>query len=116
MRLFTLRMMFLAALAFSFLFAISSLPDPISSDKLLHVLVFAALAGLGWFAFPRLSTLQLALALSIFGATIELTQAIPMVSGSPQFKDWVADNIGLVLMLAFLWSVQRIFVQTKPDA
>jgi len=106
-------MMFLAALAIVLILAIAPLPDPAGSDKAHHMLAFAVLAGMGWFAFPRLSTLHLAVALSAIGAII---QAIPYVHGNPQFRDWMADNLGLVLMLAVLWGAQQIIEALWPGA
>ena len=114
--MFTLRMMFLAALAIILIFAIAALSDPTASDKAHHMLAFAVLTGLGWFAFPRLSTLQLAVALSAVGAIIEVMQGIPFVHGDPQFSDWMADNLGLGLMLAVLWGAQQIIEALRPAA
>jgi hypothetical protein len=113
---FTLKLMFLAVLAIILILAIAPLPDPTGSDKAYHMLAFAVLAGMGWFAFPRLSTLQLAVALSTIGALIEFAQAIPFVQGNPQFNDWLADNLGLALMLAVLWGAQQIIEALWPRA
>jgi hypothetical protein len=113
---FTLKLMFLAVLAIILILAIAPLPDPTGSDKAYHMLAFAVLAGMGWFAFPRLSTLQLAVALSAIGAIIEFLQAIPFVQGNPQFNDWLADNLGLALMLAVLWGAQQVIEGLWPRA
>ena len=107
--------MFLVALVSILILAIAPLPDPTGSDKTYHMLAFAVLAGLGWFAFPRLSTLQLAVALSAIGAIIEFLQAIPFVQGNPQFNDWLADNLGLALMPAVLWGAQQVIEGLWPD-
>src|SRR5690606_35109487 len=73
------RLAFWAAALLAFVMAV--LPQPqlptAPSDKLLHVLAFATLSLLGCLAFPRVSLLKLAVALSAFGALIEVVQAIP---------------------------------------
>jgi hypothetical protein len=102
--------MFLAALALALFFALGPLPDPVGWDKALHMLAFACLTAFGRFSFPRLSVFRLVLLLSSIGAIIEFLQAIPFVHGDPGFKDWVADIIGVGLMLALLWGAKQIGV------
>lgn len=102
------RMAFWAAVVLAFVMA--ALPQPPllpgqPPDKLLHTLAFATLALLGCLAFPRVPLLKIAIALSIFGAAIEVVQAIPALHRDSEALDWVADTaaVAVVLVLAFLW-------------
>jgi hypothetical protein len=92
-----------AALAF----AMALLPQPPQlpgspSDKLLHVAAFAVLAGLASFAYPRTSVLRLLIALSAFGASIEILQAIPRLNRDCDPIDWVSDTVAAGIVLALL--------------
>lgn len=65
-----------------------------SSDKLVHLLAFAALA------FPlaytgRCGLLPVFIGASAFGGAIELIQ--PSFNRSTDIKDWIADIVGVVL-------------------
>lgn len=79
-------------------FVMAVLPHPPSlplnpSDKLLHVLAFAALGGLGAAAFPKLPLVRLWLMLTAFGALIEAVQAIPHLHRDSELADLAADAI-----------------------
>jgi VanZ family protein len=102
------RLGFWAAVLLAFVMA--ALPQPPQlpgqpSDKLLHIIAFATLALLGSLAFPRIPLLKLTLALSVFGAAIELVQAVPALNRDSEFLDWIADTAAaaFVLFLVFLW-------------
>lgn len=69
-------------------------------DKFEHMLAFAVLAGLAQLAFPRISRLWLWLWLSLFGAGIELAQAIPPLHRDSSLADWVVDSVVAALVLA----------------
>jgi VanZ family protein len=69
-------------------------PAPEGSDKLLHLIAFAALA------FPlartgRIGLLPVFIGASAFGGAIELIQ--PSFNRSADISDWVADFIGIVV-------------------
>ena len=69
-------------------------PAPEGSDKLVHVIAFAALA------FPlartrRFGLLPVFVGASAFGGAIELIQ--PSFNRSADFNDWIADIVGVVL-------------------
>ena len=69
-------------------------PAPEGSDKLVHLLAFAALA------FPlartgRIGLLPVFIGASAFGGIIELIQ--PSFNRSADINDWVADVVGVVL-------------------
>ena len=96
------RLTFWAAAIFAFVMA--ALPHPpefpgAPSDKVQHVAGFATLGLLGGFAYPASSPLQLVLRLSLFGAFIEVVQAIPSLHRDSSVWDWVADTIACGLVL-----------------
>jgi VanZ family protein len=69
-------------------------PAPEGSDKLVHLIAFAALA------FPlartgRIGLLPVFVGASAFGGAIELIQ--PSFNRSADVNDWVADIVGVVL-------------------
>ena len=69
-------------------------PTPEGSDKLVHLVAFAALA------FPlartgRFGLLPVFVGASAFGGIIELIQ--PSFSRSADFNDWVADIMGVII-------------------
>ena len=69
-------------------------PAPESSDKLVHLVAFAALA------FPlartgRFGLLPVFIGASAFGGAIELVQ--PSFNRSADVNDWVADVVGVIL-------------------
>ena len=69
-------------------------PAPDGSDKILHVIAFAALS----FPFARTGRFGLLLVFlgaSTFGGMIELIQ--PSFNRNADLKDWVADVAGVVL-------------------
>lgn len=74
------------------------------SDKLQHVAAFATLAFVGGLAYPRLTHLRLIAALSLFGAFIEVAQAIPVLHRDSDPLDWLADTIACsVVVIALAW-------------
>ena len=69
-------------------------PAPEGSDKLVHLIAFAALA------FPlartgRFGLLPVFMGASAFGGAIELIQ--PSFNRSADVNDWVADVVGVIL-------------------
>ena len=69
-------------------------PAPRGSDKLVHLIAFAALA------FPlartgRIGLLPVFISASAFGGVIELIQ--PSFNRSADTKDWIADVVGVIL-------------------
>ena len=78
------------------------------NDKLQHITAFATLALLGSFAYPATSLLILLLRLSMFGAFIEVVQAIPALHRDSDIMDWIADTAAvLVVLLAVAWLRRR---------
>jgi len=97
------RLLFWAAAAFAFVMAVLPHPPEIPghpSDKIQHIAAFATLAVLGAWAFPRFPILKLIIRLSIFGAAIELIQAIPELHRDSDVLDWLADTIACAVVLS----------------
>ena len=81
----------------------SSAPE--GSDKLVHLIAFAALA------FPLASTGRLGLlpvfvGASAFGAIIELIQ--PTFNRSAELSDWVVDTLGVLIGIGLGLAYQRV--------
>ena len=78
----------------------SSAPDLGAGDKINHIAAFLTLTMVGRFAYRRAASWRLALGLSLYGAVIELTQAIPALRRDASVWDWAADTAAIFLMLA----------------
>jgi len=94
-------------MVFAFAMAINPHPPQVPgapNDKVQHIIAFATLAALGAWAYPKTSLFSLAAGLSLFGALIEVVQAIPALHRDSDVLDWLADTTacGLVLLL-FRW-------------
>jgi len=78
------------------------LPAPDGTDKIVHLIAFAALA------FPlartgRIGLIPVFVGASVFGGLIELVQ--PSFGRSADIQDWIADivGVGLGIVLALLY-------------
>jgi VanZ family protein len=69
------------------------------NDKVQHIAAFATLSLLGSFAYPRTSLINLLLRLSLFGAFIEVVQAIPVLHRDSDVWDWAADTVAVIVVL-----------------
>lgn len=102
-----IRALFWAAALFALVMALLPHPPPVPGDppdKVQHVAAFATLGLLGFYAYPRFSAFRLIAALSLFGAFIEIAQAIPLLQRDSDPLDWIADTIAcLVIILALRW-------------
>ena len=103
---------FWAAAIFTLVMAlIPHVPEPPVGygDKIEHAVAFATLGVLGSFAYPRLSAVRLIVALSLFGAFIELAQATPLIHRDCDPLDWVADTLACVLVVVAIhrWRAAR---------
>lgn len=111
LRLTILRLAFWAAVLFAFAMAVVPQPPQLPggpSDKFQHVAAFAGITALGFFAYPRTKALKLAIGLSLFGALIEVVQAIPALQRDSDILDWVADNAAIaVVLFALRWFPAR---------
>jgi len=96
------RIAFGMAAAVSFVMAALPHPPPIPgqpSDKILHMLAFAVLGVLGAAGFPGQSVARLFLALTAYGAAIELVQAIPVLNRDSELADLLADMVAALVAL-----------------
>jgi VanZ family protein len=106
-----LRLAFWAAAIFAFVMAVLPHPPKIPgepSDKVQHVAAFATLGLLSKLAYPASTPFQLVLRLSLFGALIEVVQAIPGLHRDSSVWDWVADTIACAVVLSgIVWWKRR---------
>ena len=101
-RLTVLRLAFWAAALLALVMAL--LPHPPQfpgepSDKVQHVAAFATLGLLGSLAYPALRPRRLIIYLSLFGAFIEIAQAIPILHRDSDPLDWIADTIACAVVV-----------------
>lgn len=104
------RLLFWAAFTFAFVMAVLPHPPAVPgnpNDKLQHITAFATLALLGSFAYPATALLQLLVRLSLFGALIEIIQAVPALGRDSDVWDWVADTAAVAIVLLILWWWRR---------
>jgi len=74
------------------------------NDKVQHIAAFATLALLASLAYPTVRLLSLLVGLSLFGALIEMVQAIPALQRDSDVRDWIADTIAAAaVLLAVRW-------------
>lgn len=96
---------FWAAAVFALTMAVLPHPPQLPgspSDKIQHIAAFATLGLLGGLAFPRTAIPRLILLLSLFGAAIEVIQAIPALNRDSDVVDWIADTVACAIPLAAL--------------
>jgi len=96
------RLLFWAAALFALVMALLPHPPEVPgnpSDKIQHAVAFVTLGVLGVFAYPRQSTLRLIVALSLFGAFIEIAQAIPVLHRDSDVLDWITDTIACAVVV-----------------
>lgn len=103
---------FWLALVFALVMALLPKPPEFAADKMgdkfHHVLAFATLTALAIPAFPRTPWLRIAERLSFVGALIEVFQAMPVIHRDCDIKDWIADTLAILAVLALAWVIQRL--------
>ncbi|MEW4466787.1 hypothetical protein AB1K62_03010 [Parasphingorhabdus sp. JC815] len=98
-------------------FAFSPHPPQIAvGDKLQHGFAFMVLCIMMAIAYPRLRWFHLFLLLSVFGAVIELIQAIPALNRDSSFADWIADMVAIILALVMIGAVRVIYRQFRTPS
>ena len=106
----TARTTFWMAATFAFVMAVLPHPPQVPgepNDKVEHVIAFATLAALASFAYPKTHLLKHLAGLSLFGALIEVVQAIPALQRDSDIKDWVADTVAVAVVLGLVWWRRR---------
>ena len=85
-----------------------ALPLPATAnDKVQHVFAFAVLALLGLQAYPGAGRARLLAGLALYGALIELIQLIPGLNRLSDWRDWVADLAGTIIVLIIHGLIRR---------
>jgi VanZ family protein len=102
------RLLFWAAAIFAFVMAVIPHPPQLPgepNDKIQHMVAFATLGLLSAWAYAQAPLVRLLIGLSLYGALIEVVQAIPALGRDSDVKDWIADTIacGIVLLIVALW-------------
>lgn len=100
--------MFWLTAAFTLVMAVIPVPPSFATDKIEHMLAFAVLAGLAVFGFSRVAIWKLFLTFAVFGGTIELVQALPIVGRDGDWSDWLADLVTAGTMLAIGGGLRRL--------
>lgn len=72
-----------------------------NSDKLNHMLAFFAVTLLARGAYPSASVILLFILLAVFGALIELSQAMPFIHRDAEWSDWFVDVAATLAGLTF---------------
>ena len=105
------RLIFWAATAFAFVMAVIPHPPHVPgepNDKVQHMVACATLSLLGAWAYARAPLLKIAIGLSLFGALIEVVQAIPELHRDSDVLDWLADTFACAAVLLLVrWRRSR---------
>jgi VanZ family protein len=91
-------------MASAFALAMAIIPHPPHipgepNDKIEHIAAFLTLGLMSAWAYPGTLLLQLLIRLSLFGAVIELIQAIPSLNRDSDPVDWIADTLAAAVAL-----------------
>lgn len=92
-------------LLFAFALVIAVLPKPPQTpiydlgDKFAHMLVLASLTGVAALAWRQASRWAILLRLTLFGAVIEVVQAVPKLHRTGDLRDWVANYAAIALAM-----------------
>jgi VanZ family protein len=102
--------LFWGALAFTLVMALLPKPphlpgDP--SDKVQHLVAFAVLAAIASSAYARTGLIRVGAGLLVFGALIELLQAIPSLHRDSSLIDWIADCAAVTIVLLIVKAKRR---------
>ncbi len=80
--------------------------SPPGVDKVVHLLLFAALAVTGRWAGARAGVLGVLLV--VYAAVSEVVQGVSALERSASVADWVADTVGVLAGLAaWAWAARR---------
>ncbi|PTE07677.1 hypothetical protein C9427_24835 [Mesorhizobium helmanticense] len=109
------RIIFLAALAFVLLLALSparflqefGMAFTFDHDKLNHATAFAVLTALGSIGWPEHKA-RLIVLLVLTGAAIELLQGMQLIGRDMSIFDWFADCAGMACGLTFAGWTKRL--------
>ena len=116
-----MRVLFWLALVFAVVMAVLPSPPhlPIDrfGDKFAHMLAFGTLSGLAAFGFSPEVRWRVAERLSFVGALIEVVQGIPALHRDSDIRDWIADTLAIIVVMAIAALLQpRPVRETAPAA
>lgn len=80
-------------------------------DKVLHLIVYAILAGGVSIAWPKLSKFRVFWSCVIFGAAMEIAQGLMGSGRTASFWDGLANSLGAVLGIYAAILVERFFAR-----
>lgn len=107
------RIAFVIAAIGAFVMAALPRPPPLPGDppdKLLHIVAFLVLGGLAAVGFQRWTPLRLVIALGLYGAAIELVQAIPALRRDSDVMDLIAD---IAAALVAVWTTRAVMQRKR---
>ena len=84
-----------------------ALPKSHLWDKAEHAIAWAVLAGVGLVLFPRQVGLVVVFAL-LFGIAVEVLQGALPFGRDADWKDWVADVLGVAAALLVFFAIRRV--------
>lgn len=103
------RLLFWLALVFAVVMAVLPMPPKLAidsyGDKFAHMLAFSVLTGLAALGFPAAPRWRMAERLSFLGALIEVTQSIPALYRDCDIRDWIADTLSIVVVMAVMRTI-----------
>lgn len=105
------KLLFWAAVLFAFVMAVLPHPPTLPeepNDKVQHIIAFTTMTLLGSWAYSASVPWKLLVRLSLFGAAIEVVQAIPILHRDSEFLDWVADTSAVAVVLLIVLVVRRV--------
>ena len=76
-----------------------AMPIDRMGDKFTHMTAFAVLTLISRIAYPRTSPWRVLERMALFGALIEVFQAIPELHRDCDWRDWVADMVATSVVL-----------------
>lgn len=79
-------------------------------DKLIHVILFASLAAVGYLAYPEAGS-KLYFGLMIYGIVTEVLQGVLTATRYASIYDWMADILGLLLWLLIIQVIKLNTIQ-----
>jgi VanZ family protein len=78
------------------------LPTDQFGDKVQHIIGFATLALMAALAFPAMPRWRVIERLSFLGALIEVAQSIPGLGRDCDIRDWIADTLAVMVVMALV--------------
>ena len=91
-----------------------SLPIDSYGDKFEHMLAFATITLLAAIGYRTVPMVRMAEHLSFLGALIEIAQSLPMLGRDCDIRDWFADTVAVLAVLAAVAIGRRL--RRRPAA